>query len=118
MKVAVEDVPSEAALFVVNGTLMVLLPAFILATGGEILPYLTDEKVPYLVAAGIALTIALIALYRGLAAGPVSVVVPIFGLFLVGSSAIGVALFDETLTARKGLTIATAVASVYLVSTG
>lgn len=118
VKVAVEDVPSEAALFVVNGTLMVLLPVFILATGGEILPHLTDEKVPYLVAAGVALTVALIAFYRGLATGPVSVVVPIFGLFLVGSSAIGVALFGEALTARKGLAIATAVASVYLVSTG
>lgn len=118
VKVAVGDVPSEAALFVVNGTLMVLLPAFMLATGQPFLPYLTHPKVPYLVAAGVALTVALVSFYRGLEAGPLSIVVPIFGLFLVGSSVVGIVFFDEATSVRKGVAIVMAVGSVYLSATG
>lgn len=118
VKVGQTGMPSEAALFVVNGTLMVLLPALMLATGTPVLRHLSDPNVPYLVAAGVALTIALVAFYRGLSAGPVSVVVPIFGLFLVGSSVIGIVAFDEPLSARTALAVLAAVAAVYLASTG
>lgn len=75
---------------------------------------MTHPKAPYLVAAGVAP----ISFYRGLEAGPLSVVVPIFGLFLVGSSVVGVALFDETFSTRRAAAILMAVGAVYLVSTG
>jgi transporter family protein len=46
----------------------------------------------------------------------VSVVVPIFGLFLVASSVVGIVFLDETLTARKALGIVLAVVAVFLTS--
>jgi transporter family protein len=46
----------------------------------------------------------------------VSVVTPIFAMFLVFSSVIGFVFLGESFTARKAVGIAFAVASVYLVS--
>jgi transporter family protein len=46
----------------------------------------------------------------------VSVVVPVFGMFIVGSAAVGVVFLDESLTARKVVGVALAVVAVYLVS--
>ena len=55
-------------------------------------------------AAGIllAIAIAIVTYYRALELGPVSVVTPIFGTFLVLSSIIGIAFLDEPFTLRKG----------------
>ena len=69
-----------------------------------------------MLAAGVFLGIGILALYRSLALGPVSVVTPIFAMFLVFSSVIGFLLLGESFTPRKALGIAFAVASVYLVS--
>lgn len=43
-----------------------------------------------------------------------SVVVPIFGLFLVASSVIGIVFLNESLTVRKGLGIVLALVAVFL----
>jgi len=67
-------------------------------------------------AGGFLLGIGILALYRSLALGPVSVVTPIFAMFLVFSSVIGFVFLGESFTARKAVGIAFAVASVYLVS--
>lgn len=118
LKIAVATLPSTPVVFLSNFVLFVLVGAFMVWRGESPVPYVRHRYAPLIVLSGILLTVGLLTYYRALALGPVSVVVPIFGLFLVGSSAIGVALFGEALTARKGLAIATAVASVYLVSTG
>jgi transporter family protein len=46
----------------------------------------------------------------------VSIVVPIFGLFLVTSSLVGVVALDESLTTRKAAGIGFAMLAVYLTS--
>jgi transporter family protein len=65
-------------------------------------------------AAGICLSIGIIAYYRALSAGPVSVVVPVFGLFLVTSSVIGIVFLDEALTLRKVTGVVLALVAVFL----
>ncbi len=67
--------------------------------------------------AGIALTVGIIAYYYALEAGPVSVVVPVFGTFLVLSSLIGIVALDEEFTIRKAAGIVLAGAAIWLVST-
>lgn len=69
-----------------------------------------------MLAAGAFLSVGIIAYYRALALGPVSVVVPIFGTFLVTSAAAGVVFLDEPLTARKVAGVALAVIAIYLVA--
>jgi transporter family protein len=113
-KLATQEIPSDTVAFVTNGMLAVSALALVIATDRPVASALTHEHAPYMYAAGICLTVGIIAYYRALAAGPVSVVVPIFGLFLVASSVVGIAFLDETLTARKIAGVALALVAVFL----
>lgn len=113
-KVAMRDLPADSVALVTNGMLAVATLALVLATDRPLLAALTHERAPYMYAAGACLTIGILAYYRALAAGPVSVVVPIFGLFLIASSVLGIVFLEETLTVRKGAGIVLAVVAVFL----
>jgi transporter family protein len=114
VRFASRDVPSDVLALVTNGMLAVAALGVVLVSDSRVLPYLTHPKAPYMYAAGVFLTVGIIAYYRALALGPVSVVVPIFGLFVVTSAALGVAFLDESLTARKVFGVALAVVAIYL----
>lgn len=108
------DVPADVVAFITNGMLAVGALAVVLYQGQPIVPYLTHPKAPYMYLSGVLLTVGIITYYRALSLGPVSVVVPIFGMFLVGSSVVGIVFLSESLTARKALGIAFAALAVYL----
>jgi len=116
VKLATVDIPSDVVVFISNGILVVAAVGLIVASDVSVVPYLTHERSIYAYGAGIALTVGIISYYRALAAGPVSVVVPIFGMFIATSSLIGIAVLDEPLTARKVAGIALAVLAIYLTS--
>ena len=114
VKLAMRDLPADVVVVVTNGILVLGALGIILVTDRPFLSALTHEDAPYMYAAGICLAVGIIAYYRALSAGPVSVVVPIFGLFLVGSSVVGIAFLEEALTARKAVGIVLAVIAVFL----
>jgi len=116
VKMATETIPSNVVLVISNGILLVVGVAIVAASDVSVTPYLTDTNAIYAYGAGIALTVGIVAYYRALAAGPVSVVVPIFGMFIATSSIVGIAVLDEPLTARKVAGIGLAIAAVYLTS--
>jgi transporter family protein len=116
VKLATADIPSDVVVLISNGILVVAAVGIILTSDVSVTPYLTHERSLYAYGAGIALTVGIISYYRALAAGPVSVVVPIFGMFIATSSVIGIAVLDEPLTGRKVAGIGLAVAAVYLTS--
>lgn len=70
----------------------------------------------YSYAAGIALTIAVGSLVKGLSLGPASVVVPIYGMFILGGTILGIVFLKEPLTVQKSLGLMLAIAGVYLVA--
>lgn len=70
----------------------------------------------YAYAAGIALTIAVGSLFKGLSVGPASVVVPIYGMFILGGSLLAVVFLGEPMTARKILGLTLCVVGVYFVA--
>jgi transporter family protein len=109
-------IPSNVAALISNSMLVVATLAVIAYTGQDAASYLTHPKAPYVYVAGICLAVGILAYYRALSLGPVSVVAPVFGMFLVTSSALGILFLDETLTARKALGVLLAVVAVYLVS--
>lgn len=85
----------------IPSNVITLVATVMLATGAlvvalyqetEILPYLTDPAAPYVYLAGLSLTVGIISYYRALAHGPVSVVTPVFGMFIVTSSVISILL--------------------------
>lgn len=114
MKVATSAIPSNVAVFISNLILVGAAGVVVLFTDGSVTPYLTHPKAPYAYAAGLALAVGIIAYYRALAVGPVSVVTPIFGMFLVTSSLIGITVLGESLTIRKAAGIGFAILAVYL----
>jgi len=116
VKLATAEIPNEVVLVISNGILLVVGIGIVLVSDISVAPYLSHDRAIYAYAAGIALTVGIIAYYRALAAGPVSVVVPIFGMFIATSSIVGIAVLDEPLTARKVSGIALAIAAVYLTS--
>jgi transporter family protein len=82
----------------------------------EILPYLTSARAPSVYLAGLALTVGILAYYQALGNGPVSVVVPVFGMFVVTSSILSILLLNESFTPRKGLGIVFAALAIYLIA--
>lgn len=111
-----EAVPSNVATMVSNLVLVVVAGVVIAGTGEQVTPHLSSPKIWHTVAAGVFLGVGILAYYRALSLGPVSVVTPIFGMFLVTSSVVGIAALGEPLTARKLVGIAFAVVAVYLVT--
>lgn len=116
LKVAMRTVPSTTAVFLSNTVMLVLLGCLLVYQRTSPVPYLTHPMAPYIVAWGVALAVGLLAYYRALALGPVSIVVPVFGLFIAVSSVIGIAFLDESLTARKAASICLAVLAIVLMS--
>lgn len=115
-KLATRNLPSDAVAAVTNGMLAVAALVATLAAGDSVTRTLTHPDRVYVVAAGVCLSVGIVAYYRALKVGPVSVVVPIFGMFLVTSSLVGIAFLNESLTLRKGVGIVLAVVAVLLVS--
>ena len=113
---ATEEIPSNTAALISNSILVVVALAAVIYAGEWDTSNLTGRHAVYAYAAGVFLAVGILAYYRALEVGPVSVVVPIFGMFIVGSAAVGIAFFDESLTARKVVGVALAVVAVYLVS--
>lgn len=116
VSIATNDIPSEVVVVTTNGMLVLAAGVVLLVSDVSVGDYITHPDAPYMYAAGIVLAVAIIAYYRALELGPVSVVVPIFGTFLVLSSVIGIVVLEEALTARKVAGILLAGVAVWLVS--
>ncbi|AQL41614.1 multidrug transporter [Halorientalis sp. IM1011] len=114
VKIATAEIPSTVVLLISNGMLVLVAMGVVLATDTPVVQHLSQDRAIYAYGAGIALAVGILAYYRALAAGPVSVVVPIYGLFLVTSSVLGIVILEESLTARKMAGIALAIGAVYL----
>ncbi len=67
-------------------------------------------------ATGAAMAVGVSALFRGLALGPASVVVPIYCMFSAGGAFLGLVFLHEPVTVRKLLGIGLAALSVYLIA--
>ena len=89
------------------------------ASRGELKPLIYDlEKgtLAWAIAGGLALTVAVTSLFHALSLGPANVVVPIYGMFIVGGSLLGVLFLGEPMTWHKIGRLAAAVIGVVLIS--
>jgi transporter family protein len=76
------------------------------------------ERPPLLwaIAGGLALTVAVSSLFHALSLGPANVVVPIYGMFIVGGSLLGVLFLEEPMSWDKIAGLIAAVVGVILIS--
>jgi bacterial/archaeal transporter family protein len=112
----------EASTYMVMAvsTSIVAVTAFsIVALRGELKPLLFElERPPLLwaIAAGVALAIAVNALFHALSLGPANVVVPIYGMFVIGGSLLGVAFLGEPMAWHKLAGLIAAVIGIILIA--
>lgn len=118
VKLATNEIPSPVVALVANSILAAGALALAVYDGGDIGSYLTAPNAKYMYAAGVFLTVGILAYYRALAAGDVTVVVPVYAMFLVGSSVLSVLFLGESLTLQKGIGIALAAVGVVLTTSG
>lgn len=116
LKLAMVEIPSTPAVFLSNVVLLISVSTVMIYQGLSPVPYLRHPYTPHILAMGVLLTIGLLTYYRALALGPISIVVPIYGLFIVVSSVIGIAAFNEVVTPRKLAGIILSVLAIALIS--
>jgi transporter family protein len=115
---ATSEVPSSVVALVANSILLLSAVGVVVYQDEQVLSQITSTSALHMVGAGVFLTVGILAYYRALASGPVSVVTPIYGMFLVGSSVLSILFLGESLSLRKGAGIVLAVVAVYLTATG
>jgi len=116
-KLAADELPIMFVALVANATITATNLAVVLYFEDSALASLSSTHGAYAIGAGVFLTIGVLSYFHSLSTGPVSVVTPIFGLFLVGSAVVGMVALDEPATARKLAGLACATLAVYLTST-
>ena len=116
--VVTSDVPPAVALFLSTTIFLVLTAVVLVATGTGNPADVTTPSAGIVYVAGLFLSTGILAYYQALERGPVSVVVPIYGLFIVGSSIIGIAFLGEELTATRAAGIVVAAVAIYLAAGG
>jgi transporter family protein len=84
--------------------------------GGEGLLGMDRAPLLWSLAAGVALFVAVSSLFQALSLGPASVVVPIYGMFVIGGAALGILVLQEPLTWNKVAGLAAAVIGIVLIS--
>lgn len=116
LKQAMMTIPSTPAVFLSNSVLLVVVGGVIWYRGSLAEADFTPRTARYIVVIGVLLTVGLLSYYRALELGPVSVVVPIYGMFIVLSSAIGIGLLGEAYSPRSIAGIVFSVLAIVLIS--
>ncbi|RZV12448.1 transporter family protein [Natrinema hispanicum] len=116
--VVTSDVPPAVALFLSTTIFPCLTAVVLVVTGTGSLSDVSSPSAGIVYVAGLFLSAGILAYYQALERGPVSVVVPIYGLFIVGSSIIGIVFLGEELTATRAAGIVVAAAAIYLAAGG
>lgn len=109
-----EDVPGSVGLFHATWVFLLIAGGVLLFTGTWDAAYVTGMDAGYIYVAGVFLTVGILAYITALELGPVSVVVPIYGMFIVGSSALGIVFLDEVLSPTRVAGIACAIIAIVL----
>ena len=114
VNISTKDIPPAVGLFLATMVFLSITSIVILLTGTANPGYLTDPQMWYVLVAGVLVTVGILAYVRALEIGPVSIVVPIYGMFIVGSSAVGIVFLGEALTPGRIAGIGCAVIAIVL----
>ncbi|ELY53830.1 EamA family transporter [Natronolimnohabitans innermongolicus] len=110
--IIMQDVPAAPGLFLATVVFLAIASVVLVVTGTADPSYAVSLEAGYVYVAGAFLTVGILAYTAALETGPVSVVVPIFGMFIVGSSILGIVFLDEALTTTRAAGIACAVLAI------
>ena len=102
LKISLRNIPPEVAVLVTNVILVISALAWALFRGIKILDHLTfNQPTLFLLLAGIVLSCSVISFYMALSRGPVTAVLPIFGMNVAGASVLGFLVLGEPVNASR-----------------
>lgn len=114
VSIITKDVQPTVGLFLSTVVFLLITFTVMVITGTANPAYATNSESIYVYAAGVCLAIGIVSYVFALELGPVSVVVPIYGMFIVGSSVLGIVFLNEELTATRIAGIVCAIISITL----
>lgn len=103
----------------VSTTIVSIFAILVVAWRGELKALLFELETPPLlwaIAGGLALTVAVSSLFHALSLGPSNIVVPIYGMFIVGGALLGVLVLGEAMPWHRVIGLIAAVVGVVLIS--
>ena len=102
LKISLRNIPPEVAVLVTNVILVISALAWALFRGIKILNHLTfNQPTLFLLLAGIVLSCSVISFYMALSRGPVTAVLPIFGMNVAVASVLGFLVLGEPVNASR-----------------
>lgn len=100
-------------------TIVPIVAYAVVAWRGELRALLFDLDTPPLLwalAGGLALTVSAFSLFHALSLGPSNIVVPIYGMFIIGGAVLGVLVLGEAMPWHRVVGLVAAVIGVVLIS--
>jgi bacterial/archaeal transporter family protein len=110
---------STYMILAVSTTIVSIFAILIVAWRGELKTLIFELETPPLlwaIAGGLALTVAVSSLFHALSLGPSNIVVPIYGMFIVGGALLGVLVLGEAMPWHRVIGLIAAVVGVVLIS--
>ena len=110
--------PSDIVVAIATTLVMIACWVIVILRGqlGTLVQSLTEPSGAWSLACGVTLAVAVTSLFRALELGPANIVVPIYGMFIVGGFLLGVFVLGESISLTKAAGLAAAIASVYLIA--
>ena len=117
LKISLRNIPPEVAVLVTNVILVLSALAWALFRGIKILDHLTlNQPTLFLLLAGVVLSCSVISFYMALSRGPVSAVLPIFGMNVAVASVLGFLVLGEPVNASRISGIILAGGAIFLLT--
>lgn len=115
MRLTTLRVSTGVATFVAAGMLSLTGLALAVIGGDPVVEGITTHWL-YVITTGVVLTVSVFSFFHALSLGPVNIVAPIFGLFIVTSSLVGVVFLGESLTFQRIAGLGFATLAIVLIS--
>ena len=117
LKTVMKEIPSNIALVVTNSILCSLTFVVAKVQGYSFSEHLSlDRNSLILYTAGVVLAVSMISYYKAIEMGPISSVVPIYGMYVALTSIISFLVLGEKLTLTKGVGLIFALIAIILLS--
>jgi bacterial/archaeal transporter family protein len=111
--------PSSSIVLAVATTIVALASIAVVVLRGELKALFFDlgsGSLFWAIMTGLALAIAVSSLFHALSLGPANVVVPIYGMFIIGGALLGVIFLGEPITWNKVVGLGAAIVAIVLIS--
>ncbi len=117
LKLALRDIPPGVAIVITNAVLVLAGVGLVLYRGEQVAAHLSLSRPMLLtILAGVTLSLSIVGYYIALSRGPASVVVPIFAMYVLVATVIGLAFLGEEVKLTRVIGVILAGGAIFLLT--